>query len=138
MGIYSQAYLLTKVLTATEREVIVYLYEGAISYLRRAIKARKAGNEALCGDSVDRVVSILIELSNCLDYDQNGSLALRLDSIYNYLIQALTMSNKEQDLEPLQTAEGIMNILADAWRQAIAADDQVERDEKPSRLRMSA
>jgi len=37
----SKAYLLTKVLTATKHEVVVYLYEGAIGYVHRATETLK-------------------------------------------------------------------------------------------------
>ena len=47
----SKAYLLTKVLTATKQEVVVYLYEGAISYLHRAGQALKSGDTAAAGAS---------------------------------------------------------------------------------------
>ena len=47
--IYSKAYLLTKVLTASKREVILYLYEGALSFIERAIQCRKDGDDEAAG-----------------------------------------------------------------------------------------
>lgn len=136
--IYSRAYLLTKVLTASNREVILYLYEGAQGFLKRAAESRKAGDEAACGESIDRVISILIELSSCLDYNKNGSLALRLDSIYNYMIEALTHSSKDQEMEPVETCQSILVILSDAWRQAIATEKSVDAEPYHLQLRASA
>jgi flagellar protein FliS len=131
--LYSRAYLLTKVLTAGRREVILYLYEGALGSLARAIEARRADDRATAGREIDRVIAILIELSGSLDYDKNGELALRLDGIYNYMIEALTASNNG-DEEPLQACEGVLTILCDAWRQALASEDngaERERDSVP-------
>lgn len=135
---YSRAYLLTKVLTASNREVILYLYEGALSSLIRAAESREKKDPAGAGEEIDRVISILIELSGCLDYDQNGELALRLDSIYNYMIDVLGKSNKNQDVDALQTCEGVMTILCDAWRQAIESEGESETPQPITQLQLSA
>lgn len=121
--IYSRAYMLTKVLTANSRELILYLYEGAEGYLDRAIEARKIENDQEAAEMTDRTVSIIIELSCSLDYNQNGTLALRLDSIYNYMIEVLTKSQGIEGTESLETCRSLISILSDAWRQAVAAEE---------------
>src|SRR5688572_11302687 len=85
----SKAYLLTKVLTATNHEVILYLYEGAISYLHRATTALDEGRDNEARQAIDRATNIVVELSGSLNYASGGSLALRLDAIYNHLIETL-------------------------------------------------
>ena len=138
MTLYSNAYMLTKVLTASNREVILYLYEGAAGFLQRAAEARKRGDETECCESLDRVSSIMIELSSCLDYNRNGSLAIRLDSIYNYMIETIGMSNRQHDLEAIETCLSILAILSDAWRQAIASETGVEANGQEPSLEISA
>lgn len=135
---YPRAYLLTKVLTASKREVVLYLYEGAIEYLMRAVEARKEDEVAEAGEAIDRVIAILIELSCSLDYNQNGSLAIRLDGIYNYMIEALTLSNKDNELEPLETCHSMLKILCDAWQQAINSEKPVDELGSDSQLAISA
>lgn len=120
----SKAYMLTKVLTASNQEVIVYLYEGAISYLHRAVVLMRAGERAAAGAAIDRVVSILIELSGSLNYAVHSRLALRLDAIYTHLLHALAHASGSGDVEALEACEGIMNILYDAWQQAASLDDK--------------
>ena len=84
-------------------------------------------------------VAIVIELSCCLDYNQNGALALRLDSLYNYMIEALTLSAERTDVEGLETCASILNILTDAWRQAIqSTENVVPHHGEESELRLSA
>lgn len=117
----SRAYLLTKVLTATSQEVVVYLYEGAIGYLHRASQALAAGDRAAAGAAVERAIGIIIELSGTLNYQQGGALALRLNNIYNYLIETLTVAGGRGSAEALESCEGILTILHDAWQQAAAA-----------------
>lgn len=135
---FSRAYLLTKVLTANNREVILYLYEGALSYLSRAMEAREADEVGESSEAIDRTIAILIELSSSLDYNHDGTLALRLDSIYNYMIEVLTQSNSNQDVAPIATCESILTILCDAWRQAIETEKHDSEPAPQSQLQISA
>lgn len=117
----SNAYLLTKVLTASKNEVVIYLYEGVIGYLHRASAAMREGQRGAAGTAIERAISIIVELSGNLNYTTGGHLALRLDAIYSYLIEALSLANSRGDLEALSACEGIVAILYDAWRQAAEA-----------------
>ena len=134
----SKAYLLTKVLTASNQEVVVYLYEGAIGYLHRATEAMREGNRGEAGKLIDRVISILIELSGNLNYNSGGHLALRLDGIYNYLIETLSLANGREDTEALDACEGILVILHDAWRQAVQMQSDTKPDDHSKQFQVSA
>ena len=114
----SKAYLLTKVLTASNHEVILYLYEGAISYLHRAGTALEAGREAEARQAIERAIGIVVELSGSLNYTSCGALALRLDAVYNHLIETLSMAAGNADQTAIDSCAGIMVILHDAWKQA--------------------
>lgn len=118
----SKAYLLTKVLTASNQEVIVYLYEGAISYLHRAINALRENQRAAADTAIKRCISILVELSGNLNYSVNSHLALKLDAIYTYLIQTLSLAGDRGDTHDLASCEGILATLYDAWQQATTLD----------------
>lgn len=117
----SKAYMLTKVLTASKQEVVVYLYEGAISYLHRAQMALQNGQRGAFCQAIERVVSILIELSGSLNYTSGGHLALKLDAVYSYLIETLSLASSRADGEALNSCEGILTILYGAWQQAAAS-----------------
>ena len=133
----SKAYLLTKVLTANRQEVIVYLYEGAIGYLHRAASSLREGHLDVASRAIDRTVSILVELSGSLNYATGGRLALRLDGIYNYLIETLCLAGGEGNIEAVEACESILVVLHDAWSQAAQMEGaQAPRDE--TRLQVSA
>lgn len=133
---YSRAYLLTKVLTADRREVVLYLYEGALNYLGRALDALENNDAQTFAEFTDRTVAILIELSGSLDYNQNGSLAVRLDGLYNFMIELLTNARESGEADSVKTCESIMAILGDAWRQALELDRS--NASEPAQLRLSA
>jgi flagellar protein FliS len=134
----SKAYLLTKVLTASKQEVVAYLYEGAIGYLHRAAEALKNPRPARACEMIDRAISIVIELSGNLNYSAGDpQLALRLDTIYNYLIETLTLAKVREDLEALEACEGILVVLHDAWRQAVQLT-RSDANQIDARLQISA
>lgn len=134
----SKAYLLTKILTASNQEVVVYLYEGIINYLHRATLALRTGQREAAASAISGAISILIELSGGLNYSAHSRLALKLDSLYTYLIHSLTQASRSGDIGILETCEGMLSMLHGAWQQA-AAQDQAALPPRPARqLQISA
>ena len=133
----SKAYLLTKVLTANRHEVVVYLYEGIISNLHRARVALQAGQRGAAGVAIDRAIAIIIELSGSLNYATGARLALRLDAIYGYLIESLTLANRHSDESAVEACVGIVTILYDAWQQAAAVEHDTD-SRRERQLQISA
>lgn len=119
---FSRAHLLTQVLSANQREVILYLYDGALNHLDRAFDFITRRDRKQARESIQRAASIIIELSCGLDYNRDGALALRLDSIYTYLIDALSVAARTLDRETLETCQSVLAILEDAWGQAVESD----------------
>jgi len=119
---FSRAHLLTQVLSTQQHEVILHLYDGALNHLDRAMEALQRRDPRRASEALQRASSIIIELSCGLDYHRDGSLALRLDSIYNYLIEALTMATRSLDLEALETCRSVLVILKEAWGQAVESE----------------
>ena len=133
----SKAYLLTKVLTANNQEVIVYLYEGVIGYLHRAKTAMHDGRRAEAGSAIERATGILVELSGSLNYATGGHLALKLDAIYSYLIESLALASSRADVGALEACESIMGLLYDAWQQ-VASTQQTPAPPRERQLQISA
>ena len=134
----SKAYLLTKVLTANNGEIITYLYEAAINYLERAARALRKGNRAEAGVSIERTISIVVELSGSLNYDHGGQLAVRLDSIYNYMIESLSLALGKGDVEAIDSCRSILTILHDAWQQAMESVGPEDARATEGNLQISA
>lgn len=134
----SKAYMMTKVMTASNNEVIVYLYEGAIGYLHRARLALREERRADASTAIGRALGILIELSGGLNYTTGGHLAVQLEGLYNYLIKTLTLVNSHADLDALESCESLLTILYDAWRQAAASAEAQTAVKPESQLRISA
>ena len=134
----SKAYLLTKILTASHQEVVVYLYEGVIGCLHRATLALKTDHRDVAAAAVESAISILIELSGGLNYSANSHLAFKLDTIYTYLIHSLTQALSRGDIEAIEASEGVLAILYDAWQQAAALEQKSLPPHPARQLQISA
>jgi flagellar secretion chaperone FliS len=105
------------------------LYDGAILFLRQAREAIENSKKFIKIEKTGKVVNILTELSNTLDFENGGDMAVQLDSIYWYMIKELIRSNVQDDPEPLNVAERILVDLRDGW---IGAIEKIKSEPKVS------
>jgi flagellar secretion chaperone FliS len=119
MNAYQNIYFQNQVRSANREQILIMLYDGAIQFLRQAREAMENNKKFLKIEKTGKVVNILSELSNTLDFENGGDMALQLDSIYWYMIKELIRSNVQDDPEPLNVAERILKDLRDGWIGAI-------------------
>lgn len=119
MNSYPNVYFQNHVGTASREQLLIMLYDGAILFLRQARQARENGKRITRIEKTGKVVNILTELSNTLDFEHGGEMAVQLDSVYWFMIRELIRSNTQDDPEPLNVAERILVDLRDGWVQAI-------------------
>lgn len=84
----AQAYFQTKVNTTDQGQLLLMLYDGALSYLQQARDKMLARDFAAKGILISKVIDIVNELSASLNMDKGGSLA----------------ENPEQSVYPLHCA----------------------------------
>ena len=119
MNSYQNVYFQNQIGTASREQLLIMLYDGAILFLRQARQAMENGERIVKIEKIGKVVNILTELSNTLDFENGGEIAEQLDSVYWYMIRELIRSNTQDDPEPLMVAERILQDLRDGWVQAI-------------------
>lgn len=114
-----QNYFENQVKTASPGQILIMLYDGAIRFLREARAAMESGDRIGRLEKTSRVVAILTELSNTLDFEKGGEIAENLDGLYWYMIRELTSANGREGTEALTVSEDILMDLRDGWVQAI-------------------
>ena len=127
MNSYPNVYFQNHVGTASREQLLIMLYDGAILFLRQARQARENGKRITRIEKTGKVVNILTELSNTLDFEHGGEMAVQLDSVYWFMIRELIRSNTQDDPEPLNVAERILVDLRDGWVQAIEQNKPAPR-----------
>lgn len=102
--------------SASPIELVAMLYDKAIMHLTIA-KDRLVEKDidAKCL-AMSRVIDIVTELQVVLDKDRGGDIAERLDVLYTYMLQTLTMAHYHNDVLPMEEVIGLLQELRDAWR----------------------
>lgn len=127
---YSQAYNAykrTSVTTASQGELIVLLYEGAVSRLTAAVSLfdlddkLPVKNIEAFSEYVLKTQEIITELQVSLDLDKGGDIAKNLMSLYVYFNQELMNANINKSRAKVQFVLDMLKQLTESWKQAASS-----------------
>ena len=104
--------------TESKEEILLMLYEGALTSVRIARRGIEEKNPKLKGENISKVLAILTELDCALDREKGGELAENLAGIYRYLMNRLTVVNIKNDPEPLEEVERLLGELYEGFKGA--------------------
>ena len=115
----AQAYFQTKVSTTDQGQLLLMLYDGALSYLQQARDKMLAKDFAAKGILISKVIDIVNELSASLNMDKGGSLAENLNNLYILCTARLLQANLKMNVEQLDSVAHILSGLRGAYAQII-------------------
>jgi flagellar secretion chaperone FliS len=111
------AYQRSSVLTASQGQLIVMLYDGAHRFLAQAAMAMRDGNVELSHNKLRRAEAIINHLRASLDFEQGGTLSMRLQAIYLFCGRHLNEARVKRDPERVEKVDELLGQLRDAWAQ---------------------
>jgi flagellar protein FliS len=111
------AYQRASVLTATQGQLIVVLYDGAHRFLCQAAIAMRDGNIPVAHQKLRRAEMIINHLRNSLDFERGGTLSERLEAIYLFCSRYLNEARLERDPERVEKVDALLSTLREAWAQ---------------------
>ena len=106
----------TAVTTQNRGRLIVMLYDGAIRFLRQAIRDMEQEDYAAKGRNIARAQDILFELNTVLDMEKGGEIAQNLRALYNFMQKHLNQANLRKDPRMLQDVVAMLEELNESWR----------------------
>lgn len=109
-------YLRTQVLTASPQELRLMLYDGALKFARQARPALEQRDFEQSYQSLVRVQSILMELSNSLNREVMPEVCDRLTALYNFLYRRTVEANVQRDPAILDEVIEILEYERETWR----------------------
>jgi flagellar secretion chaperone FliS len=115
------AYQRSAVLTASQGQLIVMLYDGANRFLAQAAAAMGDRQIELAHNKMRRAELIITHLQTSLDFEQGGEIAPRLASIYVFCQRHLNQARAHADPERIEQVRGLLGTLRDAWAQIATA-----------------
>jgi flagellar protein FliS len=112
----ADVYQQTAVTTQSRGRLIVMLYDGAIKFLKLAIKELEAKNYAAKGQYINRAQDILSELNAVLDMEAGGEISKNLRSLYLFMKRHLMQANAKRDPQMIQEVIGLLEELNQGWK----------------------
>lgn len=111
------AYQQTQVQCGTPLELVVKLYDAAITNLVKARESLATGDLRAKRDAVSRALAIVSELQSSLDLKNGGEIATRLDALYIYVSGRILDFNAQRNVASLDEAHRLLITLRDGWQQ---------------------
>lgn len=114
---YQQDALEASIYGASPVGLIVMLYEGAISALRKAQSEIARNNYIEKGHFIGKSMEIINGLDNVLNLEKGGEVTANLRELYIYMKHRLGVANMKNDADILEEVITLLDELLDAWRQ---------------------
>ncbi len=115
-------YRTAQVTTSSPAARVVLLYEGAIRFAALSVQRLEQRDIEGSHNASLRAQSIVGALRESLDLSA-GDIALRLDSLYEFMIRRLAAGNVAKDPKPTREVIELLRDLLTAWR-AVADPSQ--------------
>ena len=113
------AYQETSIATESKGRLVVMLYDGAIKFMRLAIKELEAKDYEAKGRYIDRAQDIINELNAVLDMESGGEIAANLRKLYVFMSKRLSEANVQRDPQMIREVISLMEELNKGWKAII-------------------
>ncbi len=111
------AYLRSKVMTATPAELTLMLYEGAIKFVNKAIMSIEKDDVMGAHNNLMKTQRIIEELRASLDHKY--PVAKELDTVYEYILRRLVEANIKKDKDILEEVLEHLRTMRDTWKEVM-------------------
>ena len=110
------AYQDSTVTTQSKGRLIVLLYDGAIKFMKLAIKELEANNFEANGKYLNKAQDIINELNAVLDMNAGGDIANNLRKLYSFMSNRLSEANIKRDPKMIREVIELMEELNQSWK----------------------
>ncbi|MDI3547014.1 MAG: flagellar secretion chaperone FliS [Halanaerobiales bacterium] len=105
--------------TATQEQLLLMLYNGAIKFGQQARQGLVDKKVELANNNLKRVQAIINELMVTLDMERGGEIANNLYNLYDYINRRLIQANIRKDPEIVDEVLDLLVDLKETWEEAI-------------------
>ncbi len=110
------AYQDSAVTIQSKDRLIVLLYDGAVKFMKLAIKELQAENYQAKGQYINRAQDIINELNAVLDMKASGEIATNLRKLYCFMHKRLSEANIQRDPQMIREVIQLMEELNQSWK----------------------
>ena len=127
----ARTYLRNRILNASPMELIIILYEGGITALKKAKECAAVKNRPGMCEQVIRAQDMVRELRNALDMSR-GEIAEGLHRLYSFMVQRLIKANLEKNVSYIDEVLDMLTDLKKTWLKAIEGMSEMPKVEVPN------
>ncbi len=115
----ARKYKATQIESATPGQVLIALYEGCIRFCKAAKVQIEARDVPGKGKSISKALAIIGELRSTLDHSVAPELCDRLDRLYMFFQEQLSLANIKMDDTLIDPVIRMLEDLRAAWVEAV-------------------
>lgn len=111
----AKAYGNNRIQTASQAELTLMLYEGAVKFANKAMVALEKKDYETVNTNIQKCRNIIVELLSTLNHKY--PVAKDFETLYNYIFSLLVEANMKKDMEMLERALEELRSIRDIWKQ---------------------
>jgi len=136
---YSNHYRNNQILTASQEQILLLLYDGAIRFALQGREAIERKDYEVIYDKLSRAQRIVLEMQAGLRHEVNPELCDRMSALYNFIHRKLVSGSVNRSTSDIDDALKILRIERETWvmllekiakerglEQAVAVGDALE------------
>ena len=136
----ANAYLRTKVLTASREELRLMLLDGAIKFARQGREGLAAKNYEASYNGITQCRNIVLELLTTIKPEFDPELCDRVKGLYTFLYTELVEASMKKSVEKLDGVIKILEFERETWvllMQKLAGEKAPAAEAAPGRTNLS-
>ena len=110
-----QMYRKTNVVTADPKRLVLMCYEGAIDSLKIGKQKIAEKDYEEKGKNIAKARDIISEMKSSLNFEEGGTIASNLDSLYNYMLRRIIEADLANNVQAMDDVIGMLEDLKSAW-----------------------
>lgn len=115
---YAQVGVESAVMSASPHQLVVLLFDGALSAMKKAVILIEQGDIPGKGQALSKAINIITNgLRAGLNHEAGGDISANLDDLYEYMTRRLLQANLHNDVQAINEVEKLLLNIADAWKE---------------------
>ncbi|UCD16227.1 MAG: flagellar protein FliS [Candidatus Zixiibacteriota bacterium] len=98
-------------------ELVVKVYDGAISNLQKAADSYSSNNLQSGYEAMEKVKKFTVHLYTTLDMDKGGEIALNLSKLYAFIVEQINLIQATKNISAIEDLIRILENIRESWSQ---------------------
>lgn len=124
---YAKIEVESAVMSASQHQLVIMLFDGALSALVRARLFLQDGNIPAKGQALSKAINIIENgLKIGLEETSSDELTQNLISLYAYMVRHLLHANLNNDAQAIEEVENLLRNIAEGWKEASGSPNLIQ------------